>query len=84
MPSPRQRLAGGCVAPASYRLVGDDDPALSQKQLHIPHTEAEHMIQPYGMADDPRGKPMAVIWVGWRFHAASLARTRTADQSQLP
>ena len=46
--------------------------------------EAEHMIQPYRVADDLRGEPMAVAGVGWRFHAASFARPRTADQSRLP
>ena len=42
------------------------------------------MIQPYRVADDLRGEPMAVAGVGWRFHAASFARPRTADQSRLP
>jgi hypothetical protein len=32
------------LAPASHRLIGDDDPALSQKQLNIPQAEGEDMI----------------------------------------
>ena len=48
------------LAPASHRLVGDNDAALSQKQLNIPQAEAEHMIQPYRVADDLRGEAMAV------------------------
>src|ERR1700733_8280153 len=39
------------LAPTSHCLVGDDDPTLSQKQLNVPQAEAEHMIQPYRMAD---------------------------------
>ena len=31
-------------APASHRLVGDDDAALSQDQLHIAQAEAEHVV----------------------------------------
>ena len=72
------------LAPASHRLVGDDDAALSQDQLNIPQAEAEHVVQPDGVADDLGGKPMAVVRVGWRLHAASLARLRTWRQSRLP
>ena len=56
------------LAPAPHRLVGDDDAALSQKQLNIAQAEAEHMIQPYSMADDDlRGEAMAVVWSGGDF-----------------
>jgi hypothetical protein len=41
------------------------------------------MIQPYRMADEFRREPMAVEGVRWRFHAGSLTRHRTADQSRL-
>jgi hypothetical protein len=34
------------LAPASHRLVGYDDAALSQYQLNIPQAEAEHVVQP--------------------------------------
>ena len=32
------------LAPASHRLVGDDNAALSQEQLNIPQAEAEHVV----------------------------------------
>ena len=63
------------LAPASHRLVGDDDTALGQDQLDIAQAEAEHVVQPDGMADDLGGEPMTVVWVGWRLHAASLVRS---------
>jgi pimeloyl-ACP methyl ester carboxylesterase len=62
-------------APAPYRLVGDVDAALRQDQLNIPQAEAEHMVQPDGMADDSGGEPMTIVWVRWRLHPA---------QSHLP
>jgi hypothetical protein len=34
------------LAPASYRLVGDDNTALSQEQLNIPQAEADHVVKP--------------------------------------
>jgi hypothetical protein len=72
------------LAPASYRLVGEDDAALSQYQLHIPRAEAEHVVQPDRVTDDLGGEPMAELGVGLRLHAASLARLQTGDQSWLP
>ena len=42
------------------------------------------MIQPYSMADDLRGEAMAEVGVGWRLHAASLARSHPRRQLRLP
>ena len=39
-------------APSPYRLVGEGDASLSQDQLHVTETEAEHVIQPHGLAND--------------------------------
>jgi hypothetical protein len=72
------------LAPASHRLVGDDNAAISQKQLDIPQAEAECMIQPYGMADDLRGEAMAVAGVGWRLYTTRLARFPPGRQAGLP
>jgi hypothetical protein len=49
------------LAPASHRLVGDDDTTFRQDQLDIPQAEAEHVVQPHGMADDLSGEPMTVV-----------------------
>jgi hypothetical protein len=42
------------------------------------------MIQPDCMADDLGGEPMAVVWVRWNLHAASLLRLQPDRQTQLP
>jgi hypothetical protein len=34
----------GLIAPASHRLVGDGDTALSQDQLDIAQAEAEYVV----------------------------------------
>ena len=72
------------LAPAPHRLVGDDDAALSQKQLNIAQAEAEHMIQPYSMADNLRGEAMAVVWVWWWLHALTVVRFPPGCQTLLP
>jgi hypothetical protein len=61
--------------PASHRLMGNNDGPLSQQQFHIAQAEAEHVVQPNSVADNLRGKAMAVVWIGWLLHAAILART---------
>ena len=72
------------LAPASHRLIGDDDATLSQYQRNIPQAEAEHVVQPDRVTDDLGGEPMAEVGGGLRLHAASLARLQTGDQSWLP
>jgi hypothetical protein len=52
------------LTPESHCLVGDYDATLCQDQLNIPQAEAEHMVEPYSMADNIRGKPMTVMRVG--------------------
>jgi hypothetical protein len=72
------------LAPASHRLVGDDEATLSEDQLNIPQAQAEHVLQPDRVADDLGGEPMAVVRVRWRLHAASLVRLQGACQTRLP
>jgi hypothetical protein len=72
------------LAPAAHRLVGDDNAMLGQEQLNIPQAEAEHVVQPHGVANDLGGEPMAIVAGGWRLHAASLARLQAACQTRLP
>ena len=48
-------------------------PRSAREQLNIPQAEAEHVVQPDSVADDLGGEPMAVVGIGWRLHAASLA-----------
>jgi hypothetical protein len=70
-------------APLTNRLVGDNNATFSEKQLNIPQAEAEHVIQPDCVADDLGGKAMAVVRVGRRLHAASLAGLQPAGQTRL-
>ena len=52
------------LAPAFYHLVGDHDAALSQEQLSAPQTEAEHVVEPDGVADNLGWEPMAIVGSG--------------------
>jgi hypothetical protein len=71
------------LAPAPNGLVGENNAPFSQKQLDIPQAEAEHVIQPDSMADDLGGKAMAIVWIGWWLHVASLAGLRGGRQTHL-
>jgi hypothetical protein len=62
------------LTPPPNGLIGDDNAPLSQHQLNISKAHAEHVVQPDSMADDLSGKAMSVVRIGWRLHAASLAR----------
>jgi hypothetical protein len=68
-------------APAADCVIGDDDAPLSKKELDIPQSEAEHMIQPDGMADGLGGESMAIVRVGCGLHAHSLAWVRLGYQA---
>jgi hypothetical protein len=72
---------GEFLAPASHRLVGNDDTAFSQDQLDIAQAEAEHVIQPDGVADDLGREPMAIVGVRWWRHADSLTRLHCCCQA---
>ena len=72
------------LAPASHRLVGDGDTALSQDQLDIAQAEAEYVVQPDRVADDLGWEPMAVVGIGWRRHPTSLVALGPRCQSRLP
>ena len=67
--------------PAPHRLIGHNDAPFSQEQFHVAQTEAEHVIQPHSVADDLRGKAVAVMWVRWRLHATSLVPRLAPHQS---
>ena len=79
-----RRTRSEFLAPAPHGLIGNDNAAISQEQLDIPQTEVEDVVQPDRVADDLGGEPMTIVWVGWRLHAASLARLRACGQTWLP
>ena len=66
------------LAPAPHCLIGDHDAPLSQEQLDVTQAEAEHVIQPYSMADELGRKAMAVMRVGWWLHATTFVRLSRA------
>ena len=72
------------LAPSTNRLVRDNSATLSQKQLDIPEADAEHMVQPDSMADDLGGKAVAIVRIGRRLHAATLAGLQLVCQTRLP
>ena len=75
------------LAPATPRLTGNNTAAFSHEQLDIPKTEAEDaedVVQPHSVADDLGREPMTIVWLGWRLHAASLARLRASGLTWLP
>src|SRR5262245_32932388 len=47
--------------PAAHRLVGDQDPALSQQILDIAEAEREPGIEPDGLLDDHGWKPISGV-----------------------
>jgi hypothetical protein len=72
------------LAPAPNGLIGDNNTPLSQQELDISKAEAEHVVQPDGMADDLGGKAMTVVRIRRRLHADSLAGIKSASQTWLP
>ena len=64
---------GEFLAPASHRLVGDDNAALGHDQLNIPQAEAECVVEPDGVTNDLGAEPMAIVRVGC-LHVASFIR----------
>jgi hypothetical protein len=71
------------LAPAPDRLIGGDNASFSQEQFDIPQAEAEHVIQPNGVADDLGRKAMAVNRVGRWLHAVSLVSLQFGRQIRL-
>ena len=71
------------LAPLTNRLIGDNHATFSQQQLNISQAEAEHVIQPDRVTDDLGRKAVAVVRIGWGFHADSLAGLQPAGQTEL-
>jgi hypothetical protein len=67
-------------APAPDALVGDDHASLGQQQLDAPPAQAEHVVEPDGVADDLGRKAMAAMCVWWLAHVTSLHRPATLNQ----
>ena len=66
-------LGSELPTPLPYGLVGDDDSPLRQEFLDVAEAEAEPVVQPDAVTDDPRRKPIATIVVGIRFSSPESA-----------
>ena len=55
------RIQHQTCAPVADTLAGDQDATLGQDELDVAQTEAEHVIQPTGVADDLTRKAMTAI-----------------------
>jgi hypothetical protein len=71
------------LAPAPDGLIGDNNAPLGQEELNVSQAEAEHVVQPDRMTDDLGAKAKAVVRVGRRYHAASLAGLKSGCQAWL-
>lgn len=60
-PKPASMVAPELWRPAPYRLVGSHDAALQQHLLDQTQAQGEAEIQPYGVSDDWRRKPIAIV-----------------------
>jgi hypothetical protein len=70
-------------APMPDALMGHNDAAFRQYQLDVAQAEAEHVIQPDGMADDLGRKPMSRTHGGLVGHTVTFARPPLKRQQQL-
>jgi hypothetical protein len=61
---PFGKFSAELSAPVPDALVGDQHATFGQDQLDIAQAEAEHVIQPNGVADDPGREAMAMIRTG--------------------
>lgn len=61
------------LTPLSDSLVRDDDSAFGKKIFDIAKTQTEAVVNPDGMTDDVRRKPVSVVAVSAGFHPFSLA-----------
>gem|GEM_PF-6108627 len=66
-------------APSADALIRDDDAALGQQQFDIPEAQAEHVIEPYGVADEVCREPVAMVRV-WRLLHDIILTQAVADR----
>jgi hypothetical protein len=58
--------------PLPDRLVGDDDSSLRQEFLNVSEAQAEAVVQPDGVTDDLRRKPVSAVAASIGIHQPSL------------
>jgi len=61
-------------APLPNGFIGGGDASFGEQLFHFTETEAEPMIEPDGVTDDFRGKPMTLVAGCWLFHVAQSAK----------
>jgi hypothetical protein len=55
-------------------FIGDGDASFSQEFFDFTKAEAESMVEPDGVTDNFRGKPVTLVAGSWLFHAAQSAK----------
>ena len=68
------------MTPTPHRLVEDEDTTFRQNQLDFSETEAEHVIQPDGVADDLGREAVAGVGGGLGRHFTSMAQPLRSGQ----
>jgi hypothetical protein len=62
------------LAPLTNGFIGERDTSFSEEFFHFTEAQTKTMVQPDGVTDNFRGKPVTLI-AGWLlFHAAQSAK----------
>ena len=77
---PMRVMGSELVAPEADRLVGDEDASPGQQILDVPVAWIEAAIEPDGLSDDLRRKPVAPVLSSRVFHPGMVARLYLAWQ----
>ena len=64
-----------CPTPLPNRLVGHGDAPLCQEILGVSEAQTKAVVEPDGVADDQRGKPVSVVAGRIAVHAPTLPAT---------
>jgi hypothetical protein len=55
-------------------FIGDGDATFGEEFFHFTEAQTKTMVQPDGVANNFRGKPVTVVAGCWLFHAAQSAK----------
>jgi hypothetical protein len=62
------------LAPLSNGFIGDGDTTFGEEFFDFTKTQAESMVEPHGVTDNFRGKPVTLVTGCFMSHAASLPK----------
>jgi hypothetical protein len=73
-PDPFREARAEFRAPAAHGFVRQGDASLGQQQFNVAEAQTERVIQPYGVTDDLRGEPVAVVRGEFELHPPTFTR----------